>query len=139
MHLFLFMSILLTASAAYVPHIDPCLKEVQDQENVELDGVTNDGTAGIGAEFESPEFYFVKRECSPEDTFAATGKIIAGRQGTNWMLTADTVPTPGKLNAEYILDGRNIKVGAGNAKKAGAAIAKDLVSSAASRLRVLSC
>ena len=96
-------------------------------EAVDLDGSTTDGTAGIGAEFESPVFYFTKRDCSREDTDAARKQIVAERTGTNWQLTADTSPAPGKLNAEYILNGQNIKVGTGDGAKAGKAWADDLV------------
>lgn len=77
------------------------------------DAVTADETAGIGAEFESPFFYFEHQDCSIEDTNAARKKVIDGRTGKNWQLTADTGASGsgGKLYAEYILDGRNIKVG----------------------------
>ena len=142
MHLLLYMSILLTASAVYVPlqpRVDPCEQEVEENEMVELDATTTDGTAGIGAEFESPFFYFVNQACSAADTNAAKKQIVAGRTGTNWILTADTGGGSGKLNAEYILNGENIKVGSGDAAKAGAAAAQDLVSNAVTQLRVLSC
>ena len=46
----------------------------------------------------------------------------------DWMLTADTGSGEAKLQAEYILDGQTIKVGTGQAKIAGEAIAADLVS-----------
>ena len=136
------MSILLFASAVYLPlqpRLDPCLQDVEDTETVTLDGITADGTAGIGAEFESPAFYFVNRDCNSEDTNAAKKQVIDGRTGTNWELTADTGADPGRVNAEYILNGENIKVGSGDAAKTGKAIADDLVSTTATRLRVLSC
>lgn len=141
MHLFPYMSILLTASAVYLPlqpRVDPCLEDVQDTEMVTADGITADGTAGIGAEFESGFFYFVNTKCSDDDTNAAKGKLVDGRKGTNWYLSADTGAGIQKLNAEYILDGLNIKVGSGDAEKAGKAIADDLVSTVATRLLVTS-
>ena len=142
MHLFPYMSILLTASAVYLPlqpRVDPCLEDVKDTEIVTGDGPTADGTAGIGAEFESPFFYFVNPKCSDDDTNAAKKEVIDGRKGTNWYLSADTGAAPQRLNAEYILDGVNIKVGSGDGEKAGKAVADDLVSTAATQLLVLSC
>ncbi len=140
MHSVLYLSTLLTASAAYVPlhpraYSDPCVEDVEDNQLVFNDAVTADGTAGIGAEFESPFFYFVNRDCNTEDTNAARKKVVAERTGTNWMLTADTGASGsgGKLYAEYILDGRNIKVG-GDGGKTAKAIADDLVSTGSSFL-----
>ena len=142
MHLLPYMSILLTASAAYLPlkpRTDECEQDVEKTEMVELDGATADRTAGIGAEFESAFFYFVNKDCSAEDTNTAKKEVVAGRSGTNWILTADTGGGSGKLNAEYILNGQNIQVGSGDGAKAGKAIADDLVSAAVTRLRILSC
>ena len=53
-------------------------------------------------------------------------QIIAQRTGTNWELTADSTPDPGKLNAEYTLDGRKIKAGSGDSAAAGKAWADTL-------------
>ena len=142
MHVFLYMSILLTGSAVYLPlqpRLDPCLEYVKDTEMVTGDGPTADGTAGIGAEFESPFFYFVNPDCSADDTNAAKREVINGRKGTNWYLSADTGAAPQTLNAEYILDGVNIKVGSGDGEKAGKAVANDLVNLAATWVLVLSC
>lgn len=142
MHLLPYTSLLLAASAAYLPlqpRLDPCIQDIQDVEAVELDGATADGTAGIGVEFESPGFYFTNRDCSAEDTNAARKQIVAQRTGTNWELTADTGSDPGKVNAEYILNGLNIKVGSGDGAIAGKAWADDLVSPTATLLCVLSC
>lgn len=138
MHLLPYMSILFTASAIYLPlqpRVDQCLEDVEDNENVILDGPTADGSAGIGAEFESPAFYFVSDGCDADKTNAAKGQVIGGRTGTNWQLTADTGADPGKVNAEYILNGQNIKVGSGDAAKTGKAIADDLVSITATQNR----
>ena len=141
MHLLPYTSILLTASAAYLPPraVDPCIQDVQDVEAVQLDGPTADGTAGIGAEFESPGFYFTNIDCSVEDTNAAKKQVVAQRTGTNWKLTADSTSDQGKVNAEYILDGENIKVGSGDGAIAGKAWADDLVNSLATSLHVFSC
>ncbi|KAL8830823.1 MAG: hypothetical protein Q9191_001221 [Dirinaria sp. TL-2023a] len=131
MHLLTYASILLTASAAYVPlqpRVDPCVEEVEDTEMAELDGVTADGTAGIGAEFESPFFYFVSPNCNADNTNAAKKEVVAGRTGSNWFLSADTGAGFGKLHAEYILNGKNIKVGTGDGAKAGKAVTDDLIS-----------
>lgn len=130
MHLLPYTSILLTASAVYLPlqpRVDPCIQDIPD-EAVSHDGPTADGTAGIGAEFESFAFSFENPKCSPEDTIATRKQVIAERTGLNWELTADTGRNPGKVNAEYILNGKNIKVGSGDGALAGKARADDLVS-----------
>ena len=104
------------------------MEEVQENEAVFDDAVTADGTAGIGAEFESPVFYFTNPDCSLDDTNAAKRKVIAKRTGDNWKLTADTGFGQGMVDAEYILDGANIKVGTDDGANTGKAIADDLVS-----------
>ena len=87
-----------------------------------------DDSCKVGAEFESPYLRFENAECSSDDTFKAKGKAILGHTGSSRKLTGDTGVDQGKLNAEYILDGTSIKVGSGNARKAGADAATDLVS-----------
>ena len=145
MHSILYLSTLLTACAAYGPlrprtYSDPSVKDVEDSEQVFNDAVTADGTAGIGAEFESPFFYFVNQACSADNTNDARKKVVAERTGTNWILTADTGASRsgGKLYAEYILDGRNIKVG-GDGDKTAKSLADDLVSVALTFSYALSC
>ena len=134
--LLLYISILATASAVWLPLLPrmeeggPCGEFVATYEMDYLDGPTTDGTAGLGIEFESVGFFFVKDGCSLTDTNAAKKKIISGRTGRNWELTADTGGGAGQLNAEYILNGRNIKVGDGSAAEAASAAAQDLVSAA---------
>ena len=121
MHLLSYASLVLTASAIYIPNqprADSCLDPF-DGDDV--------ASAGIGAEFESGQFRLKNPDCSLVDSNESKGKIIAGRTGTNFMLTADTNEA-GVLNTEYILNGQNIKVGSGDAAKAGDAAAKDLVS-----------
>lgn len=131
MHLYPYTSLFLTASAVIVPlqpranTNDPCAVNPSGVGDL---GPTVDGAAGIGAEFESPAFYFTNPECSPEDTFAAKGKIVNGRTGDQWILSADTGGNEGKLNAEYILNGKKIKVGSGDGAKSGREVANDLVS-----------
>ncbi len=97
------------------------------------DGPTADGTAGIGAELESPFFQLINKICSLENTNKAKKSLIEGRTGLGWELTADTTGVAGELQAEHILDGRSIKVGSEDGAKAGKAIADDLVSTAANR------
>ena len=131
MYTLLYLSIILTASAFHVPlqpRVDPCDVAIQDNEGDELTAPTSDGAAGIGAEFETPQFFLINPACSKTDTDTAKKQVIAGRKGTNFELTADTVGQSGKLHAEYILNGQNIKVGSGDAAKAGAAAAADIVS-----------
>ncbi len=78
-------------------------------------------------------------DCSIEDTNAAKKQVISQRTGMNWELTADSTSDQGKVNAEYILNGENIKVGSGDGATAGKAWADDLVSTTATPLRALSC
>ena len=121
--LLLYVSILATASAVWLPLLprmepgEPC-------------GEDRDATAGLGIEFESPFFLLKKDGCSLTDTNAAKAKIISGRTGQNWELTADTGSGPGELHAEYILNGKYIRVGDGSAARAASAAAQDLVSTA---------
>ena len=57
------------------------------------------------------------------------GKLVGNRQEENSQLTADTTLNyAGWLDAEYILDGRRIKLTTGDAIKAAAAVANDFVS-----------
>ena len=102
---------------------DPCLDEAPT-----LDGPTSDHSAGIGVEFESSKVLFSKRGCSAEDTNQAKGKQVGDRKGDNWQLTADTTSeTAGLLAAEYILNGKTIKIGTGAASAAAAAVSSDIV------------
>lgn len=140
MHLLPYAPLLLTAAAVSVPlwpRLDPC-QQVADNETPDDDGITSDRTAGIGIEFEAPVFYFTNPACSLDDTFAAKKQLVGDsggwRTGTNFMLTADTSSEAGKITAEYILDGRNIKVGSGDAARAGAAATADLVSPTVTQL-----
>ena len=131
MHSLLYMSLVVTAMGINVPvqpRTDPSLVDVENNEFIQMDGPTADNTAGIGAEFESPFFQFKSEGCSAKDTDASKGQVIAQRTGTNWKLTADSINSPGQVNAEYILNGENIKVGSGDGAKVGKAWADDLVS-----------
>ena len=127
----LYISILATVSAVWLPllpRMEPggtCGDFVGTYELCDLDG-----TAGLGIEFESVAFYFKKDGCSLTDTNAAKAKIISGRTGEYWELTADTGSGAGSLHAEYILNGKYIKVGDGSAARAASAAAQDLVSAA---------
>ena len=99
-----------------------------NDEAITLDGPTSDKSAGIGVEFESSNVILSQRSCSKSDTDQAKGRLVGNRQGTNWKLTADTTQDiAGLLNAEYILDGTQIKIGTGAASVAAAAVSNDLV------------
>ena len=149
MHSALFLSLLLTANAAVVPSVRPralppgCEEWYEDIEMVEFnDGPTSSGDAGIGAEFETLGIQFYNKKCGLEDTFAAKRKTIQGHSGTNYVLSVDTSVEQGKgtLSAEYVLDGRNIRVGAegaGSAAAAGKAAYDDVVSTSSTWLHVL--
>lgn len=133
MHLVVFASLVLAASAASVPNQARASVpnvEIQDLMGDGTTGATSDLSAGIGAEFETPEITLKNAKCSKADTDDFKKSIIAGRKdaGGLWALTADTTSKAGVLNTEYIMDGKNIKVGSGNAQKAGKAAAADFVS-----------
>ncbi len=93
-----------------------------------LNGPTSDKSAGIGVEFETSQVILSKPGCSQSDTDQAKGQVVGNRKGTNWKLTADTtLETAGRLTAEYILDGTQIKIGTGAASAAAAAVSNDIV------------
>nr|POF22266.1 hypothetical protein CFP56_36351 [Quercus suber] len=113
MYTFLRLALLALRVSALKPHLRPradpsTAEDISNALAPTDDGPTSDNTAGIGAEFESSMFVFTS-DCSPDNTFPSKGKIIDGRSGTNWELTADTTLGAGRLTAEYILDGRQIK------------------------------
>lgn len=102
---------------------------------------------GIGVEFESGSIFFTKdvHNLSPQEQeavkqagFAAKGKSVALREanggngakfsGDDWELTADsTGSVVGQLPAEYILDGKKIKLGTGRAAIAADEVYQNLV------------
>jgi len=96
------------------------------------DGPTVDQSPGMGVEFETGAILFqpVEGTITDTQTFGLKGEIVANRQGTpgeNWALTADTNLDSGVLQAEDILDGRNIKLNQGMVGPAAAAAAADFV------------
>ncbi|KAI0388673.1 hypothetical protein F5Y17DRAFT_470265 [Xylariaceae sp. FL0594] len=127
-----FLLTLLHGLSAVHAHLHPradadvCVGAIEDNEGDALTAPTSDRTANIGAEFETPVLWLSNTACSKDDTDSAKRKIVAGRSGPNWMLTADTVGTPGKPQLEYVLDCTAIKLGTGDAARAGAAVAADL-------------
>jgi hypothetical protein len=148
MHFVLLLNFVLISKAAVLPWMRPRGVPVSCQtsdENIALaefnDGPTTSGEAGIGAEFETIDIQFTNAQCSLEDTFMAKRKTVKGHSGKNFVLSVDTSVEQGKgtLSAEYVLDGRNIKVGDGSATVAGKAVHDDLVSAAetSSRLDVI--
>ncbi|KAJ5179152.1 hypothetical protein N7492_002362 [Penicillium capsulatum] len=80
---------------------------------------------GLGVKFQTGGIVLHSDDCSPEDVASAKGKMINGHKGENWMLTADTM-SDGELYAEYILNGKKIKLGKGTVKLAAEAAAKDV-------------
>ena len=143
MRFLLCSSVVLTASAAVIRaplerRVEDCLIDTSNSMEDDPDRLNTDGTAGIGAEFESPEFALVSAQCSDDDTNDAKRKVIAGRTGTNWELTADSIGKKGKLQAEYIIDGVKVKVGSTEDATNGAKVAADLAQNlvrAAQRIR----
>ena len=128
-----FLSLILHPCAtAVVRRADFCISQPGEDDNVDpaptLDGPTADGSPGIGVEFETMGVIFESKDCKRSDTDVSKGKMVGGRQGDNWMLTVDTTPSKeGRLTAEYILDGTQIKLGTGNAAEAAAEVANDIV------------
>lgn len=131
MHLPIYLPILLTASAVIIRaplRLSTGSSSIQNKAAYKLTERALVGTAGIGVEFETIDFILINSACKKDDTTASKGKVIGKRTGINFKLTADTTSEAGVLHAEYILDGQNIKVGSGDAAKAGAAAAADMVS-----------
>lgn len=110
--------------------IGSCPDDDDDNQATTLDGpMTSANSAGFGAEFETGDVQFQSYQtCTKPNIDISKGKLIDSRQGPNWMLTAETTSSPsGYLVPEYILDGTKIKIGSGDAAKAAAAVAKDIV------------
>ena len=107
-----------------------CPNDENGNQAATLDGPTSDQSAGIGVEFESGEVLFQpKGTCTKAQIDVSKGALVDQRQGTNWMLTTDTtVSDSGRLTAEYILNGKLIKIGSGDAATAATAVANDIVS-----------
>lgn len=121
--------------AALPSELQPRAEPVDHCLNVAptLDGPTSDQSAGIGVEFEAAKVEFSSPGCSSADTNQAKGKQVGDRRGDNWQLTADTTPTSiSTVSAEYILNGKLIKIGTGAASAAAAAVASDIVSNTSS-------
>lgn len=66
-----------TAGKARDP-LEDCQLEIQDEMANDPNRANTDGKAGIGAEFEAPQFYF-ETDCSADDADAAKYKVVAGR------------------------------------------------------------
>ena len=108
--------------------IGSCPDDDNGNEEPTLDGLTSDQSAGIGVEFETGAVLFEpKGTCDQSDIDKSKGALINTRQGPNWMLTGDTT-VEGMLTAEYILNGKQIKIGSGDAATAASAVANDIVS-----------
>lgn len=81
-------------------------------------------------EFETSRFYFTSVEnCGKENTFESKNKAISGHQATDWDLAVDTTAVQSnRLDAEYILNGKPIKIGTNQAAQAAKDVASDIVS-----------
>ncbi|PYI09722.1 hypothetical protein BO78DRAFT_427094 [Aspergillus sclerotiicarbonarius CBS 121057] len=92
------------------------------------DGPTPDRSPGLGIEFETSSLELHSSTCKLEGTLASKGKEISGHTNTYWSLTVDTTAeVDGKVKGEYILNGKEIKLGAGTAAPAAENVQKDLV------------
>ena len=110
------------------------LQQIAAQEPPVDDASTGDRSAGIGMEFEAGGLRFksdklaAKRDQGQTDACKGHSVRYKGDSpATNWGLTADVGGGPGLLNAEYILNGKLIKVGTGDLKKAAATVQDALV------------
>ena len=110
------------------------LPQIAAQERPVDDAPTGDRSAGIGMEFEAGSLRFKSDKLSAKadqgQTDACKFKTVRYKgdsPGTNWGLTADVGPGPGLLNAEYVLNGKLIKLGTGDLKKAAAEVQASLV------------
>jgi hypothetical protein len=107
---------------------NPLITGSDTDEFASDDGPTADKSAGIGVEFETGSITFSNSQCSYTDTSQAKGQLVEARQGQYWKLTADTTDDiAGRLTTEYILDGTQLKIGAGTAGPAAAAVAGDFI------------
>ena len=96
------------------------------------DGGTSDKSPGIGIEFEANNLIFANKKCPLNDAYKSKAKEIKGRKDEkdHWALTVDTTSTSEgnvNLSGEYILNGKKIKLGTGDAGKAAQDVSKDLV------------
>lgn len=80
-------------------------------------------TAGLGMEFETGLLQFESENCPDAERYSAKGALITGHSGTNWELTADISDKGNRLNPEYILNGKQIKIGHDDAANAAAGAA----------------
>ena len=110
------------------------LQQIAAQEPPVDDAPTGDRSAGIGMEFEAGGLRFKSDKLAAKgdqgQTDACKGHSVRYKgdsPGTNWGLTADVGGGAGLLNAEYILNGKLIKVGTGDLKRAAAAVQGALV------------
>ncbi|KAL1602366.1 hypothetical protein SLS60_005782 [Paraconiothyrium brasiliense] len=114
-----------------------CSGEDNDTPECTTDGINDAGdetpatnAAKIGYELESSTVRLApeKDGCTETQTDQAKGHLLAGRKGTNWMLTADTlagaIPHQ-QVDIEYILNGQNIKLGTSDLQNAANAAAAD--------------
>ncbi|PWY96121.1 hypothetical protein BO94DRAFT_591620 [Aspergillus sclerotioniger CBS 115572] len=92
------------------------------------DGPTSDRSPGLGIEFEASSLELECKVCKAADTFSSKGKEISGHTNKYWSLTVDTTTnSAGRVKGEYILNGKEIKLGAGTAVTAAENVEKDLV------------
>jgi hypothetical protein len=123
-----FITACLLALAAAAPAItDECEAALQTQLGDGLTAPTADGRPGLGVEFETL-FRFNNRNCPRRESDKLKKSLIDNRQGPNFKFTVDTLSEEFKLAPEYIMDGTKIKVGTGDAVRAGRAAAADFVS-----------
>ena len=88
-------------------------------------------TAGIGVELEAHVIRFKSPTLSSadrKDTVKLKGTQFTHRLGSDWKLTGDTFgDLRGELTAEYIMDGKSIKLNTGKAKENAIEVAEDIV------------
>ncbi|KAF2795961.1 hypothetical protein K505DRAFT_359715 [Melanomma pulvis-pyrius CBS 109.77] len=92
------------------------------------DEATDDNSAGIGFELETTKIRLEPENragCTNGQLEKAKGHVIGGRTGINWELTGDTTISD-FVDAEYILNGKTIKLGSGDLRTAAEEVANDI-------------
>lgn len=86
--------------------------------------------AGVGMELETAQVRLEaqdKNGCTEQNHVDSIQKIIDKRRGQDWELTADMIQDK-FLTAEYVFDGRTIKLGTGRLAEAAEEARSDFVS-----------
>ena len=125
------LSLCVTAATSDIHRRGPsCSGDGVDTEGPDNSGTRDDFSPGIGFELETLEIAFMSPTTQKSNTDGLKGQPIDGHTGDLWMLTPDTFGSETNyLDAEYILKGRQISLGSGQAKQAASEVVHDIVGS----------